>query len=190
MNPLVETLHHLSPIPEAAKALLQEQVPLLQVGKNRELLSTGQISRSLYFVKQGVARVYYYHKGVDISAYFAIEGQFIGGVDSLFSGRPSNKAIQVLEPSEVYALPMELLEELCSRYHEVERLGRKLATFAFLESQSRLESIQFLTAKERYAQLEQKYPGLVNRIALRHIASYLGITAVSLSRIRAEALIS
>jgi len=73
---------------------------------------------------------------------------------------------------------------LCLSYPDLERLFRKIAVFAFLECQQRVESIRFMTASERYAELEKKYPGISNRIPLKHIASYLGTTPVSLSRIR------
>ena len=79
MSSLIETLHALSQLPPEAHRLLWENTQLINVAKNKDLLEMGQISRQLYFLKSGVARVYYYHKGVDVTDYFAVEGQFIGG---------------------------------------------------------------------------------------------------------------
>jgi CRP-like cAMP-binding protein len=186
MNPLVQLIHQVSPLSAAAQTALEEAVQFQHLPKNTELLKIGQISQRLYYIQQGLARVYYYKGDVDITDYFAIDQQFIGAVRSLFSGVPSSKGIQLLEDSDVYAIHIQDFERLCLRFHDVERAGRKLAIFAFLEAQSRLESIQFLEAKERYLELGKKYPGLVNRAPLKYIASYLGITQVSLSRIRAE----
>jgi len=79
---------------------------------------------------------------------------------------------------------MTALNELCEHNIELERLARKMATFAFLFCQKTIEDIRFLSAKERYLDLTTMYLGIENRIPLKYIASYLGITQVSLSRIR------
>ena len=186
MNPLLQTLALVSPLSEEAQAALAEVTRFRHLPKNTVLLQIGNVSHHLHFIHRGLARVYYYKDDIDVTDYFAIEDQFIGAVASLFTGAPSAKGIQLLEDSDVYSLHIRDLERLCARFHEVERAGRKMAIFGFLESQARLESIQFLSARERYQELERTFPGLLNRGPLKYVASYLGITQVSLSRIRAE----
>jgi CRP-like cAMP-binding protein len=185
MNPLIQTLCLVSPLSEEAQGALAEVTRFRQLRKNTEVLQIGNVAHHLHFIHKGLARVFYYKDDIDITDYFAIDNQFIGAVASLFSGVPSVKGIQLLEDSDVYSLHVQDLEKLCARFHEVERAGRRMATFAFLEAQRRLEGIQFLSARERYAELDKKYPGLLNRAPLKYVASYLGITQVSLSRIRA-----
>ncbi|MHB1278554.1 MAG: Crp/Fnr family transcriptional regulator [Bacteroidia bacterium] len=153
--------------------------------KGTHLLNFGQVDRYMHFVVQGSGRVYYVRDGRDITDYLAMDGQFLGGVESLFTGKPSDKAIELTEDSTIESILYGTFEALCARHHKLEYLGRKLAVFAFLEAQKRIESIRFLSAAERYHDLESKYPGISNRIALKHLASYLGTTQVSLSRIRA-----
>ena len=92
----------------------------------------------------------------------------------------------IITPFSNGEVDYDSFEKLCTQYHDIERVGRKLAIFAFLEEQQRVESIRFHEAKERYNELNNKYPGLINRCPLKYIASFLGITQVSLSRIRAE----
>lgn len=186
MNPLIQTLALVSPLPEEAQEALAAVTRFRHLRKNTELLQIGNVSHHLHFIHQGLARVYYYKDDIDVTDYFAIDNQFIGAVASLFTGASSAKGIQLLEDADVYSLHIQDLEKLCARFHEVERAGRLMAIFGFLEAQARLESIQFLSARERYEELDKKYPGLLNRAPLKFVASYLGITQVSLSRIRAE----
>lgn len=183
---MLTTLNAVSPLsPNAVKAL-EEIIELKIYKRNTHLLKIGGVPHYMYFVKKGVARVHYQINGMDVTDYFAIEEQFIGGVASLFTKQPSKKGVHVLEDAEIYSVHYDSFEKLCTQYHDIERVGRKLAIFAFLEEQQRVESIRFHEAKERYNELNNKYPGLINRCPLKYIASFLGITQVSLSRIRAE----
>lgn len=186
MNPLVEAINRVSPLTQHAREQLHRYTVSQSLPASTHLLEIGSVSTRMYFIHKGLARVYYHLNDLDVTDYFAIDSQFIGGVESLFTGQPSQKAIQLLEDSEVFSIRATDLEELCAAHHEIERASHKMAVFAFLEGQRRIESIRFHGAKERYNELGRKYPGLLNRCPLKHIASYLGITQVSLSRLRAE----
>ena len=183
---MLETMQAISPLSPQATQALQSVIHSSAYKNNAHLLKIGQVAHHIYFVKKGIGRVFYHFNGLDVTDYFAIEGHFLGGVESLFTHQPSKKGVQVLEDSIVEYISHAQFENLCTQYHDIERLGRRLAIFGFLEGQERVESIRFKEAKERYIELNNRYPGLVNRCPLKHIASYLGITQVSLSRIRAE----
>ena len=155
-----------------------------KLSKGFHLLKLGEIDRHFHFIKQGSGRVYYLKDDLDVTDYIAMDGQFLGGVESLFTQQPSHKAMELTEDSVVQSFLFQDYVKLCEELHEMETLARKLSTFAFLEGQRRIESIRFLSAAERYAELCKKYPGIANRIPLKHLASYLGTTPVSLSRIR------
>ena len=105
--------------------------------------------------------------------------------ESLFSGRPSKKAIQVLEDSELISIKSDELTFLFTTHPEIETLFRKIIEAALVDTINRVESIQFHSAEERYTSLLQEAPDVIKRVPLKFIASYLGITPVSLSRIRA-----
>jgi CRP-like cAMP-binding protein len=185
MKPLTEALNELSPIAQRAQEALDAVVGVHQLPRHTQLLKIGQVARSFYFVERGLLRVYFVRNGMDITDDFVIDTQFGGFVESLVTGQPSQRGIQLLEDSDLFSLTHADFESLCSAFHDIERAGRKLATFAFLGSESRIESVRFLSAKERYHELERKYPGITNRAPLRHIASFLGTTPASVSRIRA-----
>ena len=153
--------------------------------KGEMLVRIGQVPEHFYFVSKGLARVFYIRNGRDITDYFAIDSQFIGALPSLFSGQSTHKGIEVLEDSEIIYFSYREFDKLCEQYHDLERAARKMAIIGILQGQQRIESIRFLSARERYEELEKLYPGITNRAPLKHIASYLGITQVSISRIRA-----
>lgn len=154
--------------------------------KNRDLQSIGHTCRTIYFINKGVARIYYFRDDTDITESFAFENQVVVRYESLFTGRPSRKAIQVLEDTELVAIDAGKLFQLYDQYPQIERLFRRIFEAAHVETINRIESIQFHSAAERYHDLLRDMPGIVQRVPLKYIASYLGITQVSLSRIRAR----
>ena len=131
-----------------------------------------------------MARIYYYKDGTDITESFSFENNIIARVESLFTGHPSRKAIQVLEDSEIIAIDAAKLFGFYDDYPGIERLFRKIFEAGYVDTVNRMEGIQFHTAEERYKALLEEAPDLLKRVPLKHIATYLGITQVSLSRIR------
>ncbi len=154
------------------------------IKKNELLQNVGHTCKTIYFVKSGIARIFYYKESVDITECFAFENNIIARVESLFTGKPSKKAIQILEDAEIVSINATQLFKLYDTNPNIERLFRLIFEKAYVETVNRIESIQFHTAEERYKHLLQE-TNYLQKIPLKHIASYLGITQVSLSRIRA-----
>ena len=159
---------------------------LITLPRNKDLQPIGHTCKTIYFIKHGIARIYYFKDGIDITESFAFENDIIARVESLFTGKPSRKAIQILEDAEIIAINANELFQLYDIYPSIERLFRKIFEAAYVETVNRIESIQFHTAEERYQALVDKAPNVVQRVPLKYIASYLGITQQSLSRIRAS----
>jgi len=159
---------------------------LLSIKKNNDLQSIGHTCRTIYFISSGAARIYYYKDGTDITEHFAFENSISVRVESLFTNKPSRKAIEIIEDAEVVAIDAIRLFKLYDVFPEIERLFRKIFEEGYVETLNRLESIQFHTAKHRYNALLAEHPNILQRVPLKHIASYLGVTQVTLSRIRAS----
>ncbi|WP_057937827.1 Crp/Fnr family transcriptional regulator [Algoriphagus resistens] len=185
LNKFLNYLSAISPISEKAKEAIKNLCSTLHIKKNNNLQSIGQTCRTIYFVVEGTARINYFKEDKDVTEYFAFENDMIIRAESLFTGRPSHKAIQAISDTTFIAIPATPLFELFEKHHEVERLFRKIVERSYVDAINRLESLQFHTAEERYQALIKKSPAVVREIPLKHIASYLGITQVSLSRIRA-----
>ncbi|MFN7325195.1 MAG: Crp/Fnr family transcriptional regulator [Chitinophagales bacterium] len=188
MNPLLPYFDQLYRLDSAAKAALSAVCSTIYLPKNELLQPIGQPCRTIYIVEKGIARIFYYKDGVDITEYFAAEQQLIVRAESLFKGIPSQKGIQVLEDTTLTAIPAAQLFQLFDEYPGIERLFRKIIETAYVDTVLRLESLQFNSAEERYKNLIESTPDIIKRVPLKYIASFLGITQVSLSRIRSKPL--
>ena len=156
------------------------------VPKDHFLLKENTISDYIYFIEKGVARIYYYKNGKEITEWIAMDGQFFLSITSFFRRTPSHLIIQTLEPGEVFGIHHDDFMSLADKYHDVERLLRKMVTLSLIFSQERMDSIQFESAQQRYERLLNSSPKIIQRVALTHIASFLGITLETLSRIRSH----
>jgi CRP-like cAMP-binding protein len=185
LDGFINFLGKIQALSPAAQEAILSGCSLILVDKNQNLQDIGQKCRTIYFVKEGLARIYYLKDGIEVTEYFAFENDLIIRAESLFTGKPSMKPIQALEKTVFIGIPAELLFSLFDQFPEIERLFRKIIEQAYVNTVNRMEAIQFHAAEERYAQLLEEKPSLIQRISLKHIASYLGITQVSLSRIRA-----
>ncbi len=173
--------NHLSK--DAEKAISQIS-KVITIKKNTDLQPIGHTCKTIYFINKGVARIYYFKDGNDITESFAFENNIIARVESLFTGKPSRKAIQILEDAELVAINSTQLFKLYNKFPEIERLFRLIFENAYVGTVDRIEGIQFHSAEERYSALMKEAPDVIKRVPLKYSASYLGITQVSLSRIR------
>jgi len=168
---------------EAEKAIA-EISSVVNIKKNKDLQPIGHTCKTIYFIKKGVARIYYFKDGIDVTERFFFESSIIARVESLFTCKPSRKAIQIWEEAEIIAINANQLFKLYDTFPEIERLFRKIFETAYVETVNRIEGIQFHSAEERYNALISEAPNVLMRVPLKYVASYLGITQVSLSRIR------
>jgi CRP-like cAMP-binding protein len=186
MTSLFQYFKKFNPLSKEAETAIAQICSIVTIQKNKDLQPIGHTCKTIYFIKKGVARIYYYMDGIDITESFFFESSIIARVESLFTGKPSRKAIQILEDAEIIAINANLLFKLYDNFPEIERLFRKIFEAAYVDTVNRIEGIQFHTADERYKALITEAPNVLQRVPLKYIASYLGITQVSLSRIRAH----
>lgn len=152
--------------------------------KDHLLVREHQVCDYIFFIKKGIARIYYYKNEKEITEWIAMDEQFFLSIISFFERKSSRLIIQILEPSEVMGIHHNDFMKLASQYHEVETLFRKMLTGSLILSQYRMDSIQFETAQQRYENLMKSSPQIIQRVPLTYIASFLGITLETLSRIR------
>ncbi len=186
MHPLINYFLTLSPLSTSSAKALEAICHPTSIERNQLLQAIGQTCKTLYFLKKGMARIYYEKDGLDVTEGFYGEFNMIARAESLFAGKPSQKGIQVLEDSELWAIDTTKLASLYEEHRDIERLFARLFERAYVETIQRIENLQFHTAEERYHLLEKEQPEVLKRAPLKYIASYLGITQVSLSRIRAK----
>jgi CRP-like cAMP-binding protein len=157
-----------------------------EVPKDHLVLREHTISDYVYYIEKGVARIYYNKNDKEVTEWIALEDQFFLSITSFFNRTPSHLVIQTIQPSIIYGIHHDQFMKLSSQYHEVERLLRKMVTTSLILSQERMRSIQFETAQQRYQKLLKHSPQIIQQVPLSYIASFLGITLETLSRIRAQ----
>ena len=173
-------------LPKASKKLLKEHLEEVQFSKGTLLLQQHRIEKHIYFIKKGMVRAYAPTPDQEVTFWFGAEGATAVSMKSYVSNEPSYENIELLEDCSFYKINADVLQKLYQTDIEIANWGRKFAENELIKSEKRLISLQFKSAKERYLELITHHPGLLQRVALRHLASYLGITQVSLSRIRAD----
>ncbi len=186
MKEFFEHIDEIYPLSERSKELLEEISNAISIKKGDELQVIGSVCRTIYFVKSGLLRIHYLRNGLSITESFEFENSIVARSDSLFDANPSKKGIEAIEDSELIAITSAKLFKLYDDNPDIERLFRLIFERAYVKTVERIESLQFHTAEERYLNLFQHSQHIIQRIPLNYIASYLGITPVSLSRIRSK----
>jgi CRP-like cAMP-binding protein len=153
--------------------------------KKQYLLQAGDVSRFENFVSRGLLRAYTVdNKGQEHIAMFGMEGWWISDLYSFLTNTPATQHIDALEDSEVLSIEKPDLEKLYSEIPKFERFFRILLQNAFVANQNRILASISQTAEEQYFAFIKKYPTLEQRIPQHQIASFLGITPETISRIR------
>ena len=186
MKAFFEHIDAIYPISKKSKDLLEGISSEVKVKKGEDLQVIGSVCRTVYFVISGLLRIHYIKNGNSITESFEFENSIVARSDSLFDAKPSQKGIQAIEDSELVAINSTKLFQLYDDNPDIERLFRIIFERAYVKTVERIESLQFHSAEERYRNLLTDSQHIIKRIPLNYIASYLGITPVSLSRIRSK----
>lgn len=166
------------------KQIIESYFLFRQVPKKFTLISRGKIARELYFINKGLLRLYYTKETEDITAFIFREHIFASCYDSFLRQAPGNQSLDTLEDSELLVISYNDLQLLYHKVPKMETVARKIAEYRFINAQMILSSYILNSPEERWKNFEATNGDLLLRVPHHMIASYLGITPVSLSRIR------
>lgn len=167
------------------KAALFDKMERHVFPKGTILVAIGDICRSVYFIERGICRSFYIKDGKEVTEAIFTAYSFACSLNSYHTRQPDMRQREVLETSVIWTLPYHELEKLYASYPSIERLGRHIITLELTAAHKRTESLKFCTAQERYHKFIEEEEGLLQHVPLGIIASYLGMTQETLSRIRA-----
>lgn len=187
MTPLFESITAvIGNFPSPYRELLTSISTVKVYDKDEPILEQGRYCKHLWFINRGAVKAYEVVDGTDRVTYFFTDRTFFTNYYCWVTGNPSDISFKAVEPSEIILIDYPKLEELCQKHHIFDTIGRKMAERIFVtEYMNRKLFLQF-TATERYEYLESERPEVFQRFALKDIASFIGITDVSLSRIRKD----
>ncbi len=172
--------------PENQLKELVDQFTLAKFSKKEVILKAGDFSDSVYFIYKGLVRIYYVKEEKEITNWFIKEDMIFAATYSLLTKAPNYSSYQALEDTYVLTLKYSVLTSYYAKYHSLEHIGRKLIEFYYGTFMKKTFDVLFLSAEERYQFFVKDHTELMNRIPLKYIASYLGITQETLSRMRAK----
>ena len=186
MENIIRKIRQIYPVSDEALQALQANMELRYYPKDTRIVQAGVTDRLVYFIEEGIARSVFHHNGEDTTTWFSQEGDVTFGMDSLYYQQPSVESVETLSDCKIYVIHIDKLNALYETYIDIANWGRILHQNVNKElSHMFVERLQ-LSPKERYEQFNRRYPGLINRVKLKYVAAFLGISIYTLSRVRAK----
>ncbi|CEN33637.1 Crp/Fnr family transcriptional regulator [Capnocytophaga cynodegmi] len=180
MEALLNAIQNYVPLSFKERELIKGLFSEISVSKNTHLLEAGNICKYLYFIKEGLFR----HFIDDQTVHFSSENSFMCDLTSFSTQTPSIKSFEALENSILFRISYNDLHEFCNKVQNGERFNRLVVEEAFNKTVLYIYALQKQTPTKRYETFLQQFKGLSQRIPQYYIASYIGVTPQSLSRIR------
>jgi CRP-like cAMP-binding protein len=158
-----------------------------ELSKGHFLFRQGDSCRHVFFIEKGLVRIYRNSDmGKEVTAFFMPENTFVTAIDSFYEHKPTHYNFVLLEDSIVYSISYSNWEEMLAKSHAMAKFLFRTMYELARRCTELLANVKFRTAEERYKMLLQDYPFIFQRVQLSYIASYLGITPETLSRLRSE----
>lgn len=186
-----ETL--ISSIKKVSKRITDEDIPLLvscaqyhEFKKGEILLKEGEVCRSFYLVEKGYLRTWYNKDGTAINLNFTFEGEFTTNLKSIYSRHESELIIEASEDTSTWIFNLNAITDSFNSDPQIASFIRRLAIHILLAAEEHSNLFKMYTPTERYRYIEKNKPALLQRVSLSQIASYLGVTRETLSRIRGK----
>lgn len=186
MSDFIKYLNKVSPLSKAAEEDLLPRLKSKSFSKGQIINKEGQICKNLYFIDNGLVKHYYHQKERVFILRFFSEGNFFTVLDSFVNQTPSQFTTITLEETKASTIDYSDFEEMCRKHHSFETIARKIFTAAAVVNLKRIKEMFDTDAAELYKEFIHENPHLLQRISLGDTASYIGISQVTLSRIRAK----
>ena len=181
---LYDTLGKFVVLTEKEKRSFSDKFIYREVPSEYAIVKEDSICRELFFLLKGCVRLYYLKNGEELTGFLFTEGMFLNSFESFITQRPSIQILETVEPCEFLVLSKENLDILYNEIPKTNVLFRKLLEQRFIHAQKVVSTFILEKPEERYLSIIAANPSLLQRFPQQVLASFLGITPVSLSRIR------
>ena len=184
MESLFALLMSIYPLSEELINYLRANLEIKELKKGDYLLKKGRVCTHIYFIESGLLRCFYKKNGAEATSWLMTEGNVIVSVSSFFNQKESRESIRAMEATVLVGIPFEKLEYMNRTFIEFNFHGRVLSQKYYAISDDQLYAIKMQRAPERYLHLLDTQPELFDRVPAKYIASLLGISEPTLSRVR------
>ncbi len=181
---LLNIVTAITPLPTDVLTSIEQAITVQHVTKGTLLLEADRVCQHVWFIAEGSARAFYYRDDKEITAWFMAQNDFIISVRSFFEQKPSYEYIQTLTDSTLVSISYAQLQHLYRTHPSFNAVGRALVERYYALSEERLFQLRMNTAAERYDLLMTAHPAIFKQASLKHIATYLGVTPETVSRLR------
>ncbi len=168
------------------KAAVAKLIQVEHLNKGHLLVKEGMVAHRIFFIQKGSARTFYDHNGKEVTSWFYREGQLFTAWSSFYKRSPSYEGVELTEDSTISALSYNHLRQLYKQHPKMQEFGREMVEEQLVFLDYFYKGFMFMSAKEKYDLLLSVFPDVTLRVNLGHIASFLGISQETLSRIRAK----
>jgi CRP-like cAMP-binding protein len=184
VSSLITILNYFHPLSEGVVKFLKEHAHSVSFNKGELLLEAGQVCEHIYFIKKGVVRGFIREGKKEITTWITAEGEMVSSILSFEVKGSAIENMQAIEDCELLAMTLADLQDLYQQFPEFNIVGRKLLQQYYSDAERRAFIARLTNAETKYKQFLNRYSHLGNRIPLTYIASFLGITLETLSRVR------
>ena len=181
---ILNLMRQITGFSDAELELVMKYFEVKNIKKKTILLKAGETAQELYFIVSGCMRLFYEKDGADISAYFFTDMMFAGAYDSFASRQPSRHSIETSEDCQILTISYKGWQQLFIELPKMNALVLKIIEERFISLHKLYTSLILDTPEERFINLQNERPDILQRIPQHQIATFLGVTPVSLSRIR------
>lgn len=184
---LIQQLKQITDLSHACEEEIKQRAKKQVVERGEIIHAAGEVCKKLFFIDSGLLRFFYYDaEGKEVTYHFFEENHFTSIINSYYHKAPSFYNIQSLENSTLYVLYFSEFEEMLERFPELESVYSYVLREFLMVAEHRILAFQFYSAEERYQDLLQNQPSIIQRAPLGHVASFLGISQATLSRVRSR----
>lgn len=181
---LIEVLNYFHPLGEGAEQFLMKHSYACTFRKNELLLKTGEVCEHVYFIIKGAVRGFIKEGQKDITTWITAENELVTSISGIDKKDPAMENIQAIEDCELLALTYNDLQDLYEQFPEFNIVIRKVLQKYYADAEGRAFIARLHSAESKYKYFLAHHSHLVNRIPLKYVASFLGITLETLSRVR------
>jgi CRP-like cAMP-binding protein len=185
-SPMIALANSLFPLSEGANQFLLKNTYARSIKKGKLLLKAGEVCTNMYFVRKGVLRGFVKDGERDITTWISADGELVSAISSFILQMPTNENIHAIEDCELISLSHSDLEIMYVKFPAFNTTVRKLTEIYYMHAEHRAYIARLKNADQKYQLFLKQYGHLSNRVPVKYIASFLGITLETLSRLRGK----
>ncbi|HET9745630.1 MAG TPA: Crp/Fnr family transcriptional regulator [Chitinophagaceae bacterium] len=184
VSSVIDSLNYFHPLSDRIKNYFRKYSFSCSFRKGKLVLKAGHVCEHIYFIKKGAVRGFIKEGSKDITTWITVEGEVVSSISSLDKREPALENMQAIEDCEMIALNLSDYQKLFDRFPEFNIVARKILQKYYQDAEGRAFIARLTKAENKYRLFVIRYGHLANRIPLKYIASFLGMTLETLSRVR------